>query len=44
MNRYWYGATISEIALKYGLTESKTSNMLLHIRRKLRAFLEKEYL
>lgn len=44
MSRYWYGATISEIALKYGFTESKTSNMLLRTRRKLRAFLEKEYL
>jgi RNA polymerase sigma factor (sigma-70 family) len=44
MNRYWYGASVSEIAEKYGFTESKTSSMLFRTRRKLRAFLEREYL
>ena len=42
LNRYYYGLTITEIARKYGLSESKIKYRLGCLRRKLRTMLEKE--
>ena len=40
--RYWYAASIREIAEKSGFRESKVKSMLLRTRRKLRTALEEE--
>ena len=42
LRRYWYADTISEIARRYGMTESKVKMQLHRTKEKLRAFLEKE--
>lgn len=40
--RYWYFASIKEIALRYHLSESKVKMQLFRLRRKLKEYLEKE--
>lgn len=42
LRRYWYVDTVSEIAARYGMTESKVKMQLSRTRSKLAAFLEKE--
>ena len=42
VRRYWYVDTISQIALRYGITESKVKMQLSRTRDKLRVFLKKE--
>lgn len=42
LRRYWYLDTISEIAIRYGVSESKVKTSLHRTRAKLHAFLEKE--
>lgn len=42
MRRYWYFRSIKEIALEYGLSESKVKMTLLRARNSLKQFLEKE--
>ena len=42
LRRYWYVDTISQIADRYGITESKVKMQLSRTREKLRIFLEKE--
>ena len=42
VRRYWYVDTISQIALRYGITESKVKMQLSRTKEKLRKFLEKE--
>ena len=40
--RYWFFASVSEIADSFGFSRSKVKSMLLRTRKKLRAQLEKE--
>ena len=40
--RYWFFEPIDSICARTGFSESKVKSMLLHTRRKLRAYLEKE--
>ena len=40
--RYWYLDSVKEIAAFFGFSESKVASMLLRLRRRLRAHLEKE--
>ena len=40
--RYWYLDSVKEIAAYFGFTESKVASMLLRLRKRLRAHLEKE--
>lgn len=42
LGRYWYAASIREIAEKSGFSESKVKSMLLRTRRKLKKALEEE--
>ena len=42
LRRYWALASIEEIAADFGYSRSKVSSMLLRLRKKLRATLEKE--
>lgn len=42
LRRYWYVDTISEIAQRYGMTESKVKMQLSRTKGKLAAYLEKE--
>ena len=42
VRRYWYSSSISEIAEEYGMKESNVTVLLLRIRRKLKAYLQKE--
>ena len=42
LRRYWHLDTISQIAARYGLTESKVKMQLSRTRGKLRTFLEQE--
>lgn len=42
MRRYWYVDTISEIAARYGITESAVNMRLKRTREKLHSYLEKE--
>ena len=42
IRRYWYTDSISDIANRFGISESKIKSMLLRIRNKLKSFLEKE--
>lgn len=42
LRRYWYVDTISEIAQRYGMTESKVKMQLSRTKEKLRTYLEKE--
>ena len=40
--RYWYAASIGEIATFFGIRQSKATSILFRARNKLKAFLEKE--
>ena len=40
--RYWYAASIGEIATFFGISQSKATSILFRARNKLKAFLEKE--
>lgn len=40
--RYWYMASVTEIAESFGFSQSKVSSMLHRTRQKLRKFLEEE--
>lgn len=42
VRRYWYAASLKEIAEEYGMNESTVSVQLLRTRRKLKKFLAKE--
>lgn len=42
LRRYWALASTEEIAADFGYSRSKVSSMLLRLRKKLRAALEKE--
>lgn len=42
LRRYWYVDTISEIALRYGISESAVQMRLIRTREKLRTYLAKE--
>ena len=42
LRRYWYLDSISEIAVRYGMSESKVKTQLHRTRTKLHSFLEKE--
>ena len=42
MRRYWYLDTIAEIAIRYGISESKVKTQLHRTRAKLHSFLAKE--
>ena len=42
LRRYWFGDSIRDIARRYGYGESKVKVLLLRLRRRLRAYLEKE--
>lgn len=42
LRRYWYVDTVSQIALRYGISESKVKMRLSRTRDKLRVFLAKE--
>lgn len=42
LRRYWYVDTISEIALRYGISESAVQMRLVRTREKLRIYLAKE--
>ena len=42
IRRYWFADPISEIAIRYSMSESKVKSMLLRIRNELRIYLEKE--
>lgn len=42
LRRYWALASVEEIAADFGYSRSKVSSMLLRLRKKLRAALEKE--
>ena len=42
LRRYWYVDTIAEIAVRYGMTESKVKMQLSRTRARLRTCLEKE--
>ncbi|MBE6928545.1 MAG: sigma-70 family RNA polymerase sigma factor [Ruminococcaceae bacterium] len=42
LRRYWYGASIDELAKDYSCSASKISGMLFRTRKKLRKYLKKE--
>ena len=42
LRRYWHADSIREIALRYGITESKVKMQLSRTRAKLHKFLEQE--
>ncbi len=42
MRRYWYADSIREIALFYGISESKVKTRLHRVRKALRGYLERE--
>lgn len=42
MRRYWYGESIREISLKYGMAESKVKTQLYRTRESLKNYLRKE--
>lgn len=42
IRRYWYMASIKEIADAYGMSESKTTSLLFRMRKELKVYLEKE--
>lgn len=42
LSRYWFMAPVSEIAEKFGFSQSKVKSMLMRTRNKLRKFLEEE--
>ena len=42
VRRYWYSDCIAEIAIRFGMSESKVKSLLFRIRSKLKIHLEKE--
>ncbi len=42
VSRYWFLASVKEIADRFGFTESKTKSMLFRTRKQLRAVLQEE--
>lgn len=42
IRRYWYMFSVSEIAITYGMSESKVKSVLFRMRKELRKTLEKE--
>ena len=42
LRRYWFAESVEEIALRYGITQSKVKVRLYRTRNKLREYLEKE--
>lgn len=40
--RYWYALPVKEVAVKFGWSVTKTTNLLSRLRAGLKAFLEKE--
>lgn len=42
VRRYWYMESIKVIAKHYGMSQSKATSLLFHIRKDLKEFLEKE--
>jgi len=42
LRRYWFGDEVKEIALRYGISESKVKTQLHRTRRKLRDYLGRE--
>ena len=42
LRRYWFGDSVTEIARRYGIGESKVKTRLFRTRNALRSFLEKE--
>ncbi len=42
LRRYWYAASVAEIAREFGMTESAVTVLMLRTRQKLNAFLAKE--
>ena len=42
LGRYWYNASLSELAGAYGMRENAVANLLLRTRKKLKQTLEKE--
>ena len=42
LRRYWFAESIEEIALRYGITQSKVKTRLHRTRCKLREYLQKE--
>lgn len=42
LRRYWYADSIAEIAMRYGISQSKVKTRLHRTRNQLRAYLEKE--
>ena len=42
LRRYWYGATIEELANDFHSSQTRIANMLMRTRKKLKKFLEQE--
>lgn len=42
LRRYWYADSVSDISLRFGMSQSKVKSMLLRSRNALRKYLEKE--
>lgn len=42
IRRYWYSDSINDIALRFGMSVSKTKSLLFRTRNKLKKYLEKE--
>lgn len=42
VRRYWYADSVTQIAERYGMSESKVKSSLMRSRNKLKVFLEKE--
>lgn len=42
IRKYWFFDSVSDIAARYGFSESKVKSMLFHTRNRLREFLKKE--
>ena len=42
VQRYWYMCSVKEIAIRYGMTESRVKVTLMRTRRKFKEYLEKE--
>ena len=42
LRRYWYGASIEELAAELGCSQTRVANILLRTRKKLKKYLEKE--
>lgn len=44
LRRYWYGDDVAQIADRFGCSQTKVTGVLFRLRRKLKAYLEKEEL